>query len=898
MGNSNSLSNSPSNLSLDQSNNMKSMHQNKSQGSADIHRLEIPMQFLSSKQTGDLSKSSRSSPKSSPDAPTAKKLKRRKSTTDKLIIKASLSTHFLFSSLSEENIDKIIENMHLLSLEPNEVVFSQGNPGKTFFVIARGSVEIIINGVKKGVLGPGQGFGELALIHDIDRTATIKTITKTQLWGIERVLFREILKTLSSMKFEENKEFLRRIPFLAPLTDAQIEQLVTEAVNHTFTHGHHIVNEGDPGGSFYIIKEGVVECSVQGKVYRRLGVGEYFGEQVLISSSMRCATVTAVNKVKLLSFGKDFSNNIQSEEMQLFFYKNTLRFSFDRCQVLSKLNRTQEENLIRKFKIFDFTEGQVVIPKGPVKGRYLWIVLKGSIFNGRETFERFHVIGTDWMINSEDELNEENFIALTEVDMGIIKVDALEAELGGKLSQVIKTNEIFSSFQQVYMFRILSENKLLSICSKVRSCCFEDGEFIFKQGDNADGFYFIKQGEVDILKDSKVIRTIVTGNFFGERSIVKKESRTASVVCKRHTEVWFLAKDDFLSIVDESILELLLQRIQLQDDSIRFDELVMADTLGKGTFGSVYLCVNKRTGVFYALKVFSRKKIEAYDIYNNLILEKQILERVEHQFVVKYVKTFKDESRIYILLEFIQGKTFYEVLRILNVVNMPKCKFYSCCLLLILEHLHSKGIIYRDLKPENIIVDKDGYLKLLDFGTAKILDKCKDNRTYTVIGTPHYMAPEVILGKGYSFSADFWSLGVLIYEMLCGTLPFGKDSEDDPYTIYREVISGKFDYPSFINSECQEIMNDLLNSNISKRSSSEKIKDHKWLVDVNWDNILSRKKSSPYKPTTINLEDLANESIETGKYISDYLKQIRESSGLIGYLNKGHISRPSWDKEF
>ena len=870
-----------------------------SRGSTDIPPHELSEKILNSKSFNPKSSSCRQSPRSIPDAPTAKiQKKKRKSVTEKSIIKSALTQHFLFSSLPEENIEKIIENMHLLTLEANETVFSQGNPGNTFFVIAKGSVEIIINGTKKGVLGVGKGFGELALIHNIDRTATIKTLTKTQLWGIERIVFREILKTLSSIKFDENKAFLKTIPLLNALTDIQLDQLLLQAVNHSFTHGHHIVNEGDPGGSFFLIQEGVVECSVKGKVYRRLGKGEYFGEQVLIANSLRTATVIAINKVKLLSFGKDFLNNVVNEELQLFFYKNTLRFSFDRCSELSKLTSHQQDSLLEKFEIFDFVNGQVVIPKGPVKGRYLWIVLKGMVTDGTSVFERFQTIGVDWLINEESDSLENNYIALSEVDMGIIKRSCLESVLGGGLKTVIQENEIFTSLQNVYMFRILSENKLNSLVKKVRCLTYQIGDFIFKQGDQADGFYLIKQGEVDIVKGSKVIRTVVSGNYFGERSILTKETRTASVVCKKITNVWVLAQDDFLSIVDQSILELLLQRIQLQDDSIHFEDLIMADTLGKGTFGSVYLCVNKKTKVFYALKATTRKKIEAYDIQENLVLEKKILERVEHQFIVKFVKTFKDEARVFILLEFVQGQTFYDVLRILNILNMSKCLFYACCLLLILEHLHEKIIIYRDLKPENIIVDQDGYLKLLDFGTAKIVDKCSENRTFTVIGTPHYMAPEVILGKGYSFSADFWSLGTMIYEMLCGTLPFGKDTEDDPFTIYRQIIAGKFDYPSFINTECKEIMNDLLSQNISKRVSAEKIKAHKWFVNVNWDEILGRKKNPPYKPEKVNLKELAEETIERGTTITDYLKRMRESSGLIGYFNNGHTPRPSWDKEF
>jgi cGMP-dependent protein kinase len=115
-------------------------------------------------------------------------------------------------------------------------------------------------------------------------------------------------------------------------------------------------------------------------------------------------------------------------------------------------------------------------------------------------------------------------------------------------------------------------------------------------------------------------------------------------------------------------------------------------------------------------------------------------------------------------------------------------------MILALEYLHSNNIIYRDIKPENIMVDNKGYLKLIDMGTAKILKNCK---TFTIIGTPHYMAPEIIQGKGYGFHVDIWSVGICLYEFMCGGVPFAEDI-DDPYEIYEEIIKSNVRFPTFI----------------------------------------------------------------------------------------------------
>jgi cGMP-dependent protein kinase len=198
------------------------------------------------------------------------------------------------------------------------------------------------------------------------------------------------------------------------------------------------------------------------------------------------------------------------------------------------------------------------------------------------------------------------------------------------------------------------------------------------------------------------------------------------------------------------------------------------------------------------------------------------------------------------------------------------------------------------LKPENLIVDLDGYLKLLDFGTAKIVT----SRTYSVIGTPHYMAPEVILGKGYMFSADVWSFGVMVYEMLCGTVPFGDDSDSDPFNIYKMVILGKVKYPDFINSVSKAFIQDLLHQKISKRSKVEVFRSHEFFAGNDWEAYLSRKKNPPYKPCCENYDRLVEVSIDQDQVVEKVLNRTKDNSGFDECKNTSHFVSIDWDREF
>ena len=211
-----------------------------------------------------------------------------------------------------------------------------------------------------------------------------------------------------------------------------------------------------------------------------------------------------------------------------------------------------------------------------------------------------------------------------------------------------------------------------------------------------------------------------------------------------------------------------------------------------------------------------------------------MLLQLDHSFIMKLIKTFKDKDRVYFLLEYVHGQDLFDVIRVLGLLQDGDAKMYTGCLVLILEHLHEREIIYRDLKPENIMVDDMGYPKLIDFGTAKIVAQ---GRTFTTVGTPHYTAPEVLTGKGYGVSADYWSLGIILYEFLCGQVPFGEE-EEDTYMIYEKVLHAPLEYPRMVNQffPARNLIEQLLNRNPVARTAGgiDRVKTHRWFYGFDW----------------------------------------------------------------
>lgn len=198
--------------------------------------------------------------------------------------------------------------------------------------------------------------------------------------------------------------------------------------------------------------------------------------------------------------------------------------------------------------------------------------------------------------------------------------------------------------------------------------------------------------------------------------------------------------------------------------------------------------------------------------------ERDIWPQLDHPFIVKYESFAQDQGCIYFVQEFVWGGEFRVLLNEMGrMIDITDTQFFLSQMVLALDYLHSSGIVYRDLKPWNILIGRDGYLKLIDFGLSKkIFDKdLKELRkTNTVCGTPCYTAPEVLEHKAYSFEVDYWALGVTLYEMVIGVLPFQGDS---PQELYKQIIQAKPLIPGSLNRDVTKLITGLLRKDPKKR---------------------------------------------------------------------------------
>jgi protein-serine/threonine kinase len=279
------------------------------------------------------------------------------------------------------------------------------------------------------------------------------------------------------------------------------------------------------------------------------------------------------------------------------------------------------------------------------------------------------------------------------------------------------------------------------------------------------------------------------------------------------------------------------------------DDFKLQKVLGRGGYGKVMLVSQKQTGQIFAMKTMKKADIMKRNQVDHTKSERQVLETVQHPFIVNLVYAFQTPTKLYMVMEYCAGGELFFHLSRAGRFSEGRCKFYASELTLALEYLHGLNVIYRDLKPENVLVSDEGHAKVTDFGLSK--EGIQDNiSAKTMCGTPEYLAPEVLDNTGHGRAVDWYSLGALIFEMLTGLPPFyTKDREK----LFRRIRAGELEYPSVVTAPAKSLMQAMLNRNPEQRlgggpGDGRDVRSHVFWADVNWQAVYNRQIPPPFKP--------------------------------------------------
>uniref|UniRef100_A0A7N0V972 non-specific serine/threonine protein kinase n=1 Tax=Kalanchoe fedtschenkoi TaxID=63787 RepID=A0A7N0V972_KALFE len=290
---------------------------------------------------------------------------------------------------------------------------------------------------------------------------------------------------------------------------------------------------------------------------------------------------------------------------------------------------------------------------------------------------------------------------------------------------------------------------------------------------------------------------------------------------------------------------------------VSLDDFEVLKIVGQGAFGRVYQVRKKGTTDIYAMKVMRKDRIMEKNHAGYMKAERDILTKIDHPYIVQLRYSFQTKYRLYLVLDFVNGGHLFFQLYHHGLFREELARIYAAEIVSAVSHLHANGIMHRDLKPENILLDADGHAMLTDFGLAKQFEE--NTRSNSLCGTVEYMAPEIVLGKGYDNSADWWSVGILLYEMLTGKPPFLGNRDK----IQQRIVKEKIKLPTFLTGEAHSLLKGLLNKDASKRlgsgaTGSDNIKHHKWFKPINWKKLDARQIQPSFRPEVSGQHCIAN----------------------------------------
>ncbi|KAI9193316.1 kinase-like domain-containing protein [Polychytrium aggregatum] len=333
---------------------------------------------------------------------------------------------------------------------------------------------------------------------------------------------------------------------------------------------------------------------------------------------------------------------------------------------------------------------------------------------------------------------------------------------------------------------------------------------------------------------------------------------------------WYaLTSQDDGKPAGELHLQLVFKRAAKKPMSI--EDFDLLKVIGKGSFGKVMQVRKKDTNRIYAMKIIKKSHIVERSEVSHTLAERMVLARINHPFVVPLKFSFQSPEKLYLVLAFVNGGELFHHLQNEGRFAEERAKFYTAELLTALECLHNYDIIYRDLKPENILLDYTGHIALCDFGLCKL--NMKDgNKTNTFCGTPEYLAPELLINKGYTKVVDWWTLGILLYEMLVGLPPFYDENVNE---MYRKILSDELKFPDDMSSQAKDI---LRQAKRLGRNGPEEIKQHPFFANINWQKLYLRKYTPPFRPNVASATDTSNFDTEFTSEIP--MDSVSEGSAL------------------
>mmetsp|Transcript_42789 Transcript_42789/g.64393 ORF Transcript_42789/g.64393 Transcript_42789/m.64393 type:complete len:807 (+) Transcript_42789:41-2461(+) len=658
------------------------------------------------------------------------------------------------------------------------------------------------------------------------------------------------------------------------LEEEERNTLINAMDEYSVVAGDDIIKQGDIGDYFYVIENGAVKFTVDGAEVGKTGTGDAFGELALLYNCPRAATCTALDACDLWRVDQEtFRKILASQSLK---HDEETKELLRKVPFLSKLDDNILNKIATASTTVKYAKDEVIVRKGD-EGNVFYIVKEGKVkvsdigLGGSKYVDMFLTVGGFFGERAliTGEVRAANVTAAESCRTLCLSREVF-LKLLGPLQDLIDNSMLKQALHGVPAFAKanLQAEQWDDLVSYLVDTEFEPNHMIAREGrPTRQAIYLIRSGKVAIHeKDGEDDVTILAeGDYFGDESFNIEDMfiSKSTITAVEQTKCKMLTLQDIRRVVGRGVVSSKKEdAVDKRDKSILFEDIQRRTILGAGTFGQVWLVNKKGTKDVYALKIQNKRELIQHHQVDGVKREKDIMTKLDHPFIIKLFNTYQDDKNIFMLMQIAQGGELFSIMHTdqSDILPEPNAKFYAACILEGLAYMHKRFILYRDLKPENVMIDAMGYTVIIDLGFAKVVT----DKTYTLCGTPLYLAPEVILSRGHDKGADYWSYGCLVFEMILGSTPFYSDGIDQ-MTLFKRIVRGKYAFPSYgaISPEAKDLVKRLLVPRNTDRlgsfaGGSKDIRSHPWLKAVDWDNLVRKQVTAPWTPTISDPLDTKN----------------------------------------
>ena len=746
----------------------------------------------------------------------------------------SLSKSYLFRNLSPRDVDNILNHVIYCVCEAGQTIFKQGDTGSLYFIINSGRVQVIVDGKKRGMIESENGFGEMALLSDSVRKATIITLTKCSFWVLTGKNFSDAMKSLYKLNYDHIRFLISNTLVFKNLPEQNIDLISKMAMKVTYEDHEKIIRLGDAGDLIYVLVKGCVAFKKGSDEYMRITKpGDIFGEGALLTGETRKATCVSIGDSEVISINFLNLKSILGENQDILLLKNLSKNTLTSDSHINFLDKEIILKICENLKWEKFQDSEKVLTKTKEPFTTLYIICTGmikhkSVLNSE--ISSYQVIGLQ--NSNEQRMIDGDYFSIGETILGSItflEINTLRPKLN--CFEQVKKLEKIQLIRNISFFNCISETSADKLADKLKDYVVLPNTQIFSCEDRGTKVYLVKSGLFEVYNsEKKLVRIIKSNEIFGERCLYE-EKRSATVICLEQAEIYNVFKSDLESLKEVAELEQQARRREYYQRKVYFQDMkVVREYLSSQ--GRKRFCIKDTVNKLkYELIVIPLATLETQRDCYRLIKERDIMIQVEHRQLVKLVCSSYNAHNIYFVTEHIKGNSLFNLLP----VHTHICKQLFLYFVKMIEYLHEKNIAYRDFCTENIIISTNGVPYLYNFRSAKLIE----NRSYTKVGNPFIRSPEMIMGRGYTKSTDIWSLGVVLYEIIYNKLPFSMMLNDSPVDAYQKILKLVHGFEDSYGNDLNKLIEDMLTDSDHRIDVKSILRNH-WFSDVQKDFLKKR----------------------------------------------------------